>query len=240
MVSFLLSFSLHRTQSVQPQVIPPPQQPQQQLQHRVSTSLSLCMLWSRCILSSLIANHECYFPDLWTAGKDKLLYICAMTSPQTGTTLVNIHIVVQMFPTQTLDSYKMAGVDLIQNLPTAQAPSQMYHQQPQHPSTQLQPKAQSTTKRATKALLIVDPDTNKPLDLEQLQELPTRQCLTNSLSSKVIKNYIQYVMQQMMQILGTCSSVVSQSCNNCTCLGHFTSLQLYIHVHTFTLSRVLL
>ena len=126
------------------------------------------------------------------------------------------------------------------DLPTAQAPSQKYHQQPQQPSTQLQPKAQSTTKRATKALLIVDPDTNKPLDLEQLQELPTRQCLTNSLSSKVIKNYIQYVMQQVMQILGTCSSVVSQSCNNCTCLGHFTSLQLYIHVHTFTLSRVLL
>ena len=51
------------------------------------------------------------------------------------------------------------------DLPTAQAPSQKYHQQPQQPSTQLQPKAQSTTKRATKALLIVDPDTNKPLDL---------------------------------------------------------------------------
>ena len=51
------------------------------------------------------------------------------------------------------------------DLPTAQAPSQKYHQQPQQPSTQLPPKAQSTTKRATKALLIVDPDTNKPLDL---------------------------------------------------------------------------
>ena len=51
------------------------------------------------------------------------------------------------------------------DLPAAQAPSQKYHQQPQQPSTQLQPKAQSTTKRATKALLIVDPDTNKPLDL---------------------------------------------------------------------------
>ena len=51
------------------------------------------------------------------------------------------------------------------DLPAAQAPSQKYHQQPQQPSTQLQPKAQSTTKRATKALLLVDPNTNKPLDL---------------------------------------------------------------------------
>ena len=268
---------------------------------------------------------------------------------------MQFNIVVQMFPTQTFDSYKMAGIDLIHNLPTEQAFSQKYHQQPQQPSTQLRPKAQSTTKRATKALLIVDPDTSKPLDLvgvsssgkskspepasvtsptqdakrlefmekvsrtsaityasarepspsmqqgeaaqqlpegtlvkdnsvldgslrqgaqpqlgeqsqtaEKLQpaaptqhakarlivdpdtnkpldlELPTQRCLTDSLSPKVIKNYIQYVMQQMMRILWTCSSVVSQSCNNCTCLGHFTSLQLYIHVHTFMLSRVLL
>ncbi len=51
------------------------------------------------------------------------------------------------------------------DLPAAQAPNQKYHQQPQQPSTQLQPKTQSTTKRATKALRLVDPDTNKPLDL---------------------------------------------------------------------------
>ena len=72
------------------------------------------------------------------------------------------------------------------DLPAAQAPNQKYHPQPQQPSTQLQPKAQSNTKRATKALLIVDPDTNKPLDLEQLQELPTQGCLTDSLSPKVM------------------------------------------------------
>ena len=51
------------------------------------------------------------------------------------------------------------------DLPTTQAPNQKYPQQPQQPSAQMQPKAPSTTKRATKALLIVDPDTNKPLDL---------------------------------------------------------------------------
>ena len=51
------------------------------------------------------------------------------------------------------------------DLPTAQAPSQKFPQQPQQPSTQMQPKALTTSKRATKALLIVDPYTNKPLDL---------------------------------------------------------------------------
>ena len=48
---------------------------------------------------------------------------------------------------------------------STQAPSQKFPQQPQQPSVQMQAKALTTTKRATKALLIVDPDTNKPLDL---------------------------------------------------------------------------
>ena len=51
------------------------------------------------------------------------------------------------------------------DLSTPQAPTQKYPQQPQQPSTQLPSKAQNTTKRATKALLIVNPDTNKPLHL---------------------------------------------------------------------------
>ena len=51
------------------------------------------------------------------------------------------------------------------SIQVSRAPSQKYHQQPQQPSTQLRPKARSTTKRASKTLLIVDPDTNKPLDL---------------------------------------------------------------------------
>ena len=51
------------------------------------------------------------------------------------------------------------------DLPTTQAPSQKFPQQPQQPSTQMQPKAQATTKRATRALLIIDPDTNEPLNL---------------------------------------------------------------------------
>ena len=75
--SSLPSFSLHRAQSaVQAQVIPPPQQPQQQQQHRVSTSLSLCMLWSRYILSSLITNHECYFPGIDGLVSRTSFYMC--------------------------------------------------------------------------------------------------------------------------------------------------------------------
>ena len=53
------------------------------------------------------------------------------------------------------------------SIQVSRAPGQKYHQQPQQPSTQLQPKAQSTTKRATKALHIIDLDTNKPLDLDE-------------------------------------------------------------------------
>ena len=56
------------------------------------------------------------------------------------------------------------------DLPAIQAASQKFPQLPQQPSTQPQPlpKAPSTTKRATKALLIVDPDTNEPVDCQQV------------------------------------------------------------------------
>ena len=72
-----------------------------------------------------------------------------------------------MFPPQqtTSTAQMRASKGSRHNLPTTQALSQKYPQQPQQPSTQLQPKAQATTKRATKALLIVDPDTNEPLNL---------------------------------------------------------------------------
>ena len=52
---------------------------------------------------------------------------------------------------------------------------------------QLQPAAPT---QHAKARLIVDPDTNKPLDLE----LPTQRCLTDSLSPKVIKNCVCYAV----------------------------------------------
>ena len=72
-----------------------------------------------------------------------------------------------MFPPQqtTSTAQMQASKGSRHNLPTTQASSQKYPQQPQQPSTQLQPKAQATTKRATKALIIVDPDTNEPFDL---------------------------------------------------------------------------
>ena len=79
------------------------------------------------------------------------------------------------------------------DLSTPQAPTQKYPQQPQQPSTQLPSKAQNTTKRATKALLIVDPDTDKPLDHrrpQQPQTLSTQQRLTTGSTLKVHLNYI--------------------------------------------------
>ena len=72
-----------------------------------------------------------------------------------------------MFPPQqtTSTAQMQASKGSRHYLPTTQARSQMYPQQPQQLSTQLQPKAQDTTKRATRTLCIVDPDTNEPLNL---------------------------------------------------------------------------
>ena len=70
-----------------------------------------------------------------------------------------------MFPPQqtTSTAQMQASKRSRHYLPTTQALSQMYPQQPQQPSAQLQPKPEATTKRATRTLCIVDPDTDSLL-----------------------------------------------------------------------------
>ena len=63
-------------------------------------------------------------------------------------------------------------------------PSHNYPQQPQQLLTQLQPQAESTTKRATKALPIVDPDTNQPLDLDDSSSSTTHETASETRSTE--------------------------------------------------------
>ncbi len=86
----------------------------------------------------------------------------------------------------------------------SRAPSQKYHQQPQQPSTQLQSKAQSTTKRATKALVIVDPDTNQPLDLDNSSSSTSHETASATRSteeSRITTGHSEYAVSSSQLVM---------------------------------------